>query len=125
VADEDVIEFDIQYAIIREKAVGLGTVSFSIDKFESLLGGFNFCNVILCSLVQPEPTEGVTRTKKLLQQMINLEADEYYADCINSLRKMIHPEILKCYWEDLFTYLGPLEGESVVKCACLQSLIRF
>jgi hypothetical protein len=116
VADEDVIEFDIQYAIIREKAIGLGTVSFRIDKFESLLTGLSFCDIILRSYVQPEPTEGVTRTKKLLQQMINLEAEEYYADCINSLRKMIHPEILKCYWEDLFTYLGPLEGESVMKC---------
>ena len=85
-------------------------MTFTVDKFESSLMGFSFCQQLLRSSIHPEPDEGVKRTKKALQQMINLEAEEYHNDCIKSLRNMIHPEIIKCYWEDIFTYLGPLEG---------------
>lgn len=106
--------FDITYEITREKAIGLGTVTFTIDKFESSLMGFSFCQQLLLSVVQPASTEGVTRTKKALQHMINLEAKEYYLDCIKSLRNLIHPEIIQSYWEDVFSYLGPLEGEDVL-----------
>jgi hypothetical protein len=111
--------FDITYEIIREKAIGLGTVTFTIDKFESSLMGFSFCQQLLRSLIHPEPTEGAIRTKKALQHMINLEAEEYYTDCIKSLRNLIHPEIIQCYWEDVFTYLGPLEetiDEAMERC---------